>query len=760
MNKFILPLAIFTFSLNSLSAQILVKEDFSLFTAGSEKTPDQKDIADEMTTIIPKNYTNTPNWTGAAVHQAGGVCFISNYSTGWDLEDGYLDTPVADYSGTITIQFRARTKNKGNHNGTVNVTYRSMSLAGEKFTMTDTWQKYTITLNVEASNKSAEAFIQFAGAYDEFFYIDDIVVERKKTILPYPTAKQYTNQTFDGFTAHWEAVPNIETYILSVYSKAPLSANDSIMETFDAKKSWDDNSSTSHNFGSFTVNNNGYSPITVGKEKAYSNDKALLLKNGDKLTLRQSSKPVRSFAFWGKVSNTSAEGKVIIEQEVGDEFIPFIEIDTRGLGKYKYVYLSESININSTSIRVIYKGTDSLFLDNLTVYYEADHIFAEGLEAKEVKATSYLVKGLNPEIDYYYSVRSKKEEQLSLSSNEIFVYTLLPTTAFDAEHITESSFMANWKTNPRAEGYLLYNYNVYVATDNKQTIPLYKEDFDKVIAKGVQPEEATELNEGLLSLDQYTQLPGWISQNTIIAEGMLGTKGIGAAVQLPAIQIKQTNSKAKLKLFIRAWAEAGTDLSTRINGKRPNSIELIHFEKTGFIDNEIIIDYNESKPLNISFITWSGEPFLIDSIAIEATINKNDSITTLNNQIPLVGTDTKAEVTELLNEPNHYYRYNVIAYRIIGKEIITSETSNSIDVTLAKKNNNENNTPSTPQEEFILKKDTVIANKDLHITIFNSKGELLVTRQCKKGEIIKVGGTQQQLMYIIKTSTRSYKVLL
>ena len=65
---------------------VLLTEDFSKMSAGSESTPDGTYIADKRTGAIPSNYTSIPGWSGAAVYRPAGHAPSSkaNSPTAWE----------------------------------------------------------------------------------------------------------------------------------------------------------------------------------------------------------------------------------------------------------------------------------------------------------------------------------------------------------------------------------------------------------------------------------------------------------------------------------------------------------------------------------------------------------------------------------------------------------------------------------------------------------------------------------------------------
>ena len=97
----------------NVQVNVLVEEDFSKFTAGSEEAPDAIDI---MSLENSDSYFLTPGWSGTEVHQAGGKAF---FEMGVDEKGGdnpgYLMTPDIDLSkgqGVYRATFRVKNVNK------------------------------------------------------------------------------------------------------------------------------------------------------------------------------------------------------------------------------------------------------------------------------------------------------------------------------------------------------------------------------------------------------------------------------------------------------------------------------------------------------------------------------------------------------------------------------------------------------------------------------------------------------------------------
>ena len=178
--------------------QVLLEEDFSKFTAGSDATPDATDVADATTGYIADELTNTPGWSGSGVFQAGGSAYIGIVDEGTDNEDtGFLNTSTFDGSGNggyIVVTFRARVAEEGATDAVEFVSIdeddinESDPMSGvvdyKQVAITDQWAEYEVELKSGAANASIQLY-----AYQSPIYIDDIkVVQTVKIDVPAPEA--------------------------------------------------------------------------------------------------------------------------------------------------------------------------------------------------------------------------------------------------------------------------------------------------------------------------------------------------------------------------------------------------------------------------------------------------------------------------------------------------------------------------------------------------------------------------------------------
>lgn len=82
-------------------ATVLIDEDFSGLTAGSEDQPDGKKLVNLRESLRPySSELADRTWGGEGLYAAGGAIAIKD---GW-----FLNTPAGNMAGEVTLTFRAR----------------------------------------------------------------------------------------------------------------------------------------------------------------------------------------------------------------------------------------------------------------------------------------------------------------------------------------------------------------------------------------------------------------------------------------------------------------------------------------------------------------------------------------------------------------------------------------------------------------------------------------------------------------------------
>ena len=165
MKRFLLSILAATFCAFSVDAKVVLTEDFSAFSAGSDTAPDMSNMMSDFTGL-----TQTPGWSGMYVCQAGGSAYLP--------AGGNLITPALDLSaggGSFVVTFKAKSDS---YPAIVLMSDMYMSAMGY-VEITSEWKEYSITLN----NGSPGYQIAIQALYSDF-YIDDIVVDDMGVDIP------------------------------------------------------------------------------------------------------------------------------------------------------------------------------------------------------------------------------------------------------------------------------------------------------------------------------------------------------------------------------------------------------------------------------------------------------------------------------------------------------------------------------------------------------------------------------------------------
>lgn len=191
----------------------ILREDFSLFTAGSETRPSANPVCDNLQ-YIPETKTHTPGWQGVEIYQAGGMAFQGG--------GGRLFTPDLDLSqngGSFRVSFRMKLAS-GSPEGYANVVHSKVdNHIAEKLT-TD-WQ--TIVLELDGGIANDWLCIRGIDPVNPSsskvkVLIDDIVVEVPDPDVTTPKGVTYDNFNGTSFTAYWHSVDRAEKYELQLFT--------------------------------------------------------------------------------------------------------------------------------------------------------------------------------------------------------------------------------------------------------------------------------------------------------------------------------------------------------------------------------------------------------------------------------------------------------------------------------------------------------------------------------------------------------------
>ena len=214
--KLLSSLVLFIFCTSMSFAQdadvtVLLDEKFDAFTEGTVDAPATTDIS--TPSYSGKLATTLSGWKGSKVYEAGGSLMIGD---GGNIETARL----SGYSYGKTIKITMDVKSRASYGGIVTVSMGSsysQYISHQEELSDDKWHTITIYSASASSTyglKISPLFIM------EGMLIDNLKVEMSDKFVTPPTAKQPEIATATSFTATWDRVSGVTSYLLDVYTKA------------------------------------------------------------------------------------------------------------------------------------------------------------------------------------------------------------------------------------------------------------------------------------------------------------------------------------------------------------------------------------------------------------------------------------------------------------------------------------------------------------------------------------------------------------
>jgi len=676
--------------LKAPAAQVVLEEDFSLFSAGSEEAPDGNIISDSGNRV-PDEYTQMPGWVGGGVYQAGGICLLGDFLNYYDEPDfGFISTPVMELYGTVNLTFRARaTEGSTTSLWVAFCDDYSGPIDNKDCALTTEWTEFSFTSTKGAFD--APCNFQFQAENGNVL-LDDIRIERTIDRIAAPTALPAVNKSLTEFEARWEPT-TAPGHLLSVYYKEkPVDPKkETVSENFDGIKLSADGKTidtTAPNYPegwSISVSEGGEADMTTAEGTYNSAPQAIVLDTeGERIMSAPTALPIKSFKFWIRPSvvdpNSYCMVGVRLYGDSGNKTDHIANIPTNWLNADGgwYEFKGDQIGEGYNQVELCYEYQDSdisFAIDDLTIECEEQATDKYILEDLSVEGESYAVSGIDPEKDYYYYVRARDGEIVSDTSYPVWVdgLTGLKVNALAASEVNATGFTANWERMPHAEAYTVSVSNVVKANEPMSGVTVLSENFDK-ITEGTPEQPGTDwvnvnLGErGLANSD-------WILTNPAWAAGMAGTNGTtwyGAAGLVVSPRLSLSNNGGTFTVEANVYTSCdkvpGTEepeeifvmLLNEITDNQASAALSIVCENTGFNHGTLTFNGLGRDNVLVAFMSKSGQRFFVDDVTISQDLLAGESLVSLP-----VATATTEACSYTFNglDGNMAHGYTVVAKR-------------------------------------------------------------------------------------------------
>ena len=784
---------------------VVIDEDFSGFTDGTEDNPSTATMLDDMGNFVNKSalkpYSEAlsyKEWGGHGLFSAGGCLAIANGM--------FLNTPAGDMSGEVTLTFRARLSKAGGST-TLNALKlmfisRSSLLDYEVkfYSLTDEWQTFTYTSTLGDFEHSG---FQFLSMYDSnIILVDDIRLEQTRTSIPAPKVHEAENMTDTSFKAVWNKSIEADHYLLSVFTKNESNELMTVSEGFDNIKADDKGNidATSPNYPEgweFAWKDDDLSNhIAKGEGAGTGNKQAVrLIDTGDAITTPYCPEGIKSLKFWVKAEANDGQPKyssILFTVNFGkgvytvDNYIDIPTMFAPAKRDGYYFDLTETLSafdkIYSVKIEYIREEDDktTILFDDFSYTTNKPTTYNYVLKDQKVEqqdnedgTVGFEVNGLDPDTDYTYSVKSVNSDFTSVASDEQEVYAVSIPTALPATNITANSYTANWTSHKKVDFYRVDQLQQTVIDKDTKDYVMLDEDFSKVTSSLTEADllkgsyDEGERTSGYMPLDDITKIAGWKASSTVRVNGWLGgneakqgSGTIAGAIVTPTIDLSHNEGACNISL--RVWGSEGDWLI--IQGSNPASLATIEFPKGGgIVEKTITMPLCTSKE-QLTFYSNNYKVFLIDYIKITQDVKAGDKVTTITGSVLTEDADTKSMVmTNPGFSDGHDVLYRVTAMRY-DKDSQESHkyysTSTPSDLMLVKNPNPSGiGSVEAAAENVAGVEGGIVVNaaNATTVNVFNLSGQLVASKACGNGHaFVSVAPG----VYVVKTNSTAAKVVV
>ncbi|WP_418878333.1 hypothetical protein [Xylanibacter rarus] len=747
------------------SSEIIINEDFSLFSAGTPDSPDGECISDELSWEIPEKYTNKPGYTGLGIYQAGGCCALAKPDYG-----GVLNTPLGNYSGRIRISFRA--KPVGNDqtlfinvmkNGIDYPEYCMPSLTFVRLKKGDDWKDFSFVFENPYAN--LDGFIQFNAVYSDGIFLDDLKVERDNSFMPVPTGLEAKDFTYNGFTASWLHNDCAEDYMFSLYKQTVVGdSNEEGHETFDNLTSTDGVIDQSSIPDRWTIT----CKHTLA-DKGHENSQALCLcSNDDIVELPSNGGAFTKLSFYFRHVSHNDCPVIILE---GKKNGVWEEI---WYNEFEYWEPEESAvkDLNELENRLPqyynFTGQYTAIRFRCEDFEEGDTIALDDIHYEMLPATEYVnvidrqvitdnfikLDNLEADEEYYFSVIARNAEGTESEPSILtHAFGVSAPNVLSPTDISENGYKANWESAPKATGYEVCNYSIFTASAPINDHTVLFDDFSKI----TEGDDSTAIElpgQGTIRLDEYTSDSDWYGTGVLISKGKLGCTDGYNELYTPELTLNHDKGVFTVTMTVSVnVGEAGGDIFY-VQSNNQDFQEIFNTADTRTL-KFIFTDGIENQRL--MFYTYYGTPFLIDDISVTQNIESGDKVVKYLSSKMVSSDDNSCVFESLENKPGFTYGYNIISKYETISDVCYSDRSDMMEVTLLSTSIDSNKTNYDLAKVWTSTGFLhVLLSDNSAISIYDTCGRMLKNCIGKSGEnTFRIGSKG---VYLVKISDKTYKV--
>lgn len=635
--------------LKDRNLKLMYKEDFSLFVEGSEEEPK---ILYLGWIGIPEDLTAQPGWTGNGIYEAGGALGLCNPGHDGYQGGGCINSPLGNYAGKIIVKFRIKALQEEGYVFTTlckgGVDYPSQACdASEIQNLTEKNVWADLAYEIDDPYSDPDGFVQINAITfnGDGFIVDDIEIYRDMDAVTSPMKVSMKDFATDGFVATWGEIPAADDYLVTLVEETqrgtePVNGfvdfNDvtagGVFDSSETPESWDIHL-IGHTQTSADKGVDGSPCIVLSDPDDYIQ---LPVTGGTFTRLSFFTRPMgenamqdlgylnidvldpgtgewKRYAFMNVGTSNKETGYVVDVNAIEEEY--------PGMYSFKDLYTGVRLSLSRPS------ETCALAVDDIRFSTNPPRDRKTVIEDMAVEGTSYAFSGLDPDKEHYVSVKGRNSFGTSPASAFFHAFGIADVTDLKAVDMDRrGGVTAQWTPVPRATRYVVASYDVTTVSEDTPAAEILADDFSKVTVRNPVSDPLFLGNENsIISLDEYTQVPGWTGRGNIVAKGMLGCLGDPYGMfELYSPEITLSNNKGDYEVRLKVYSEAGAQFVVQGTGV----YEAALFPETGLYEMTVPMTGGQDHD-RLMFYTVEGEMFLIDDIKVCQNLAQGDHLYSL-----------------------------------------------------------------------------------------------------------------------------------
>lgn len=401
-----------------------------------------------------------------------------------------------------------------------------------------------------------------------------------------------------------------------------------------------------------------------------------------------SSQTIEGTTKWKEYTLTFTDGNskddIQITAKSYPIFIDDITITQIDNGKPGAPLAQAATNVSDTQFTANWQAVEGAEGYLLSVYTLKNATEQYLFKDKEVNGTSYDVTGIEANIDYYYTVCSKRNGETSSTSNTITVIRKLKTpVTLPATNVASYGFTANWQSVPQATAYAVYTILTHTAQADNEPFNLFKSDFSAVKVGTIDsPWDYSRLGGIRVFLDDLAPRCDWIAFAPMAAQGMFGISNmfldynVPGTIYSPILDLGHNGGKSTLRFNVLGRNVTKLRicvLKDRADGKADELFKTECPVTTDLAEQVITLEKGEKDTyVEISIAEGTGY-VLFDDLQLSQNLNKGES-TELKYKY-----DETSDTSRRIDTPDYsagdVYAYTVQAFRLDSSSKIIEEAT-------------------------------------------------------------------------------------